>query len=248
MFGKSVFIKRSNICNGYGVFSKRKIYKGEIITWYYGKIINNKNILSNRYAIRYDDNNERLLIGVSDINKITYGKGIAQFANDAICYDLTCKNNNSYFLKKGRYILLVALEDIEKNTEILVSYGIDYWLNEIEENFNEYDNNFRNIIFILSELIYMIEKNCKCEIYEYKGLFDEYKLYFELKKKKRLCKYSEKIHEDDNFYISLKWKGLNEDILQIYYTCKTCNMSDFDYLIEEVENGLLNKIENDYIS
>ena len=240
MFGKSIYVKKSNICDGYGIFSKRKIYKDEIISWYYGKIVNNENIQNNKYAIEYGINNEKILLGISDINKITYGKGLAQFANDAICYDLTYKNNNSYFLQKGRYILLIASSDISKSEEILVSYGIDYWVNEIKQNINNYDDNFKNIILILSKLINIIEKCCKCEIYEYKSLFDEYKLYFELKKNKRFCIYSNEIHEDNDFYIALKWKKENNNILQMYYVCDTCKMLDFYFLIKELKNGLLN--------
>lgn len=111
MFGNSIYIKKSNICDGYGIFSKRKIYKNEIISWYYGKLIESNKVLNNKYSIEYGIDNKYILLGISDINKITYGKGIAQFANDAICYDLTYKNNNSYFLQKGRYILLISKND-----------------------------------------------------------------------------------------------------------------------------------------
>lgn len=241
MFGESVYIKESNVCKGYGIFAKRKIYKGEIITWYYGNIINNndKNIITSKYAIEYGINNNKTMIGISDIKKISYGKGVAQFANDAICYDLTLKNNNSYFIQKGRYILLIASEDINKNEEILVSYGINYWINEIEKNSNIYDDNFKDTIFILSKLINIVEESCKCKVYEFKGIFDDYKIFFDLLKNKRWCIFSNVIHKDNNFYISLKWNSPNKSMLQIYYVCKTCNISDFNVLIKEIENGLV---------
>jgi hypothetical protein len=241
MFGNSVYIKKSTICNGYGIFAKRKISKNEIITWYYGKIINEKNKKQNdKYIIQYGlDNDNMCISGISEIEKITYGKGIAQLANDAICYDLTYRNNNSYFLQKGRYILLKSLETINKDVEILVSYGINYWVGEITNYPNNYNLKFKNTIKILADLINIIETFCKCDIYEYKGIFDDYKIMFSLQLKKRWCIYSNNIHKNDDFYITLKWNETNNNILEMYYVCKTCDILEFDILIKEFENGFI---------
>lgn len=129
---------------------------------------------------------------------------------------------------------------IEKNEEILVSYGIGYWVNETKKNPNCYDDTFKNTIIIISKIINITQKYCNSEIYEYKGLFDN-KIYFELGKKERLCNYSNKIHYDENFYISLRWKEDEKSILQMYYVCKSCEMLDFVFLIKELENGLLDE-------
>ena len=151
MYGNIVYIGKSKICNGFGIFAKKNINKGDIITWYYGYIVKSNNSNTNiKYLMDYDILNEKTtLVGISDINKIKYGKGVAQLANDAICIELTGKKNNSYFTQRGRYILLIASTNINKNDEILVPYGIDYWKGQLKSNTDEYDENFKHIIHIL---------------------------------------------------------------------------------------------------
>lgn len=60
----------------------------------------------------------------------------AQMANDAMHVDVTGFENNARFVefKVGRgtrmQVWLVATRSIAEGDEILVSYGIDYWLNQ----------------------------------------------------------------------------------------------------------------------
>lgn len=242
MYGNCVYIGNSSICDGLGIFSKKNIKKGEIITWYYGIIDKNKTTDNYKYTMEYNTFDEKVnLIGISDPNKITYGKGMAQFANDAICFELTGKNNNSYFFQKGRYVFLIASKNIKKNQEILASYGINYWINEIKKKSKEYNNNFKQIINILFFIINIVEKYCKCNIYEYKGLNEHNKIYFDLLINKRWCPYSNILHYDNNFYIMLK-KEKNNDV-KIYYICITCKLKDLGLLIKVCKNGFVNAIK-----
>ena len=144
--------------------------------------------------------------------------------------------NNLVLWKNSK--ILIASRDIRKHEEILVSYGIDYWLTEIKEDNNKYDKNFKDTIYILNKIIKIIEEFCECEIYQFKKIQDEYKLLFDLINNKRLCKYNKTIHYDDKFYISLKW-NTKKDYLGMYYVCKTCNMKDFDFLFKELDKGLI---------
>lgn len=234
MYGENVYIRKSKICNGLGLFAKRNISEGSIITWYYGKL-SNENMQDNKYAMDYDSiHDKKSLIGFSNIQEISYGKGLAQFANDAIYIELTGKNNNSHFIQRGRYILLIANEDIEKNDEILASYGIDYWIHEININFQEYNEEFKNIINILNYIIKTINKFCKCDINECKKIeedfkINEYKLSFNLYKNKRWCMNINNWHNDNNFYIITKKV---ENSTKIYYICITCELQNSIFLID----------------
>lgn len=217
------YIKDSNICNGLGIFAKKDIKKDEYITWYYGYTSNDFKISSkNKYKIGYKSkrNKKIILVGVKDINKLIF-KGAAQLANDAICYDISKKTNNSIFIQIGEYMFLKSTRYIKKNEEILVSYGIDYWNNEINVFKNEYNMKFKFIINIINYLINIIEKIIKTEIYEYLGLFENI-VKFSIMKKIRWCIISNIYHKDDKFYLILEKK----DKLNIYYKCETCKKKE----------------------
>lgn len=110
------YLKKSEICNSYGIFAKKDIPKNNVITYYYGYIKSNKNKFSNiekKYSIVYDNNKEKTLIGLNDINKVNL-KGVAQFVNDAISPNITSKKNNSCFIDYGKYVILKSIENIRK--------------------------------------------------------------------------------------------------------------------------------------
>jgi hypothetical protein len=240
MYQNNVYIKQSEVCSGLGIFARKIFKENDIITWYYGdivdyKYINSKKYKRNKYIIEYKSlNKKKIIIGISDINKIK-GKGLAQLANDAICFNLTKKNNNSYFTQKGRYILLIASRTIYKNEEILVPYGMEYWMKEIKYKYNIknkiYDYKFKETINILYYLTKLIKDYFLCNVYEIKDVKDKYKIFFELTEQKRWCINFNIWHYDEYFYIFLK-KEQENDKINIYYTCLTCRY-DYKFLIDK---------------
>lgn len=242
MYQDNVYIKKSEVCNGLGIFSKKRFKEDDIITWYHGIIIDNEKLKSNRklknnkYIIEYNSiNKKKSLIGINDINNIK-GKGMAQLANDALYFKLTNKTNNSYFVQKGRYILLKAYKKIEKHEEILVPYGIEYWLYEIKNKNNKYlyDNIFKKTILMLNYLTKLIKDYFLCDLYECKRIKDKNKLYFNLFEKKRWCINYNIWHYDEKLYISLKKSG---NKINVYYNCETCN--EIDFLIDKIDTTIL---------
>ena len=243
----NVYIKKSTICNGIGIFANKNITKDSIITWYYGKIIDCKNIKHkkykyNKYIMEYNSvNKKKCIIGISNIEKIK-GKGFAQLANDAIHYNLTYKNNNSYFMQKRRYIFLIATRDIDKHEEILASYGIEYWIHEINNKHNIYDYYFKKTINILYYLSRLIKDYFLCDVYEIKTIKDNNKIYFYLTEKRRWCIKNNIWHYDENFYISFK-SIENKNILQVYYSCLNCRDDDFKFLVDKINKTKINLFE-----
>lgn len=232
----NVYIKKSTVCNGIGIFAKKNIIKNTIITWYNGIIIDYKNIKYNKYIMEYNSVNEKkYIIGDSNIEQIK-GKGFAQLANDAIHITLTNKTNNSYFIQKGRYIFLISSRNIKKNEEILVPYGINYWIKEIKNDI--YNYKFKRIINILYYLIKLAEDYFLCNVYECKEIKDNCKIYFELITKKRWCINYNVWHYDENFYINFK-KDQKENVTEFYYKCLTCKYMDLNILIDKSEINIL---------
>lgn len=233
----NVYIKKSIICNGLGIFSNKVFKKGDIITWYNGFIVNYKNLKKykyNKYVIEYKSLNiKKYIIGNSDVKNIK-GKGLAQFANDAIYINLTGKTNNSYFNQNGRYIFLLASKDIKKHDEILASYGMNYWIKEINYKHNIkndfYDDNFKKTINILYYLTKLISDYFLCDVHEFIE-FKYNKLYFKLIDQKRWCINYNIWHYDDDFYISIKKDENN--IINVYYSCLTCKNNDYNFLIDK---------------
>lgn len=215
-------IKKSKICDGLGLFAKENIKKGTYITWYHGYTIRKFKVSSkNKYMIDYKSvkykNSEMVLVGIKNLKKLIM-KGVAQLANDSICWDLTNKTNNSEFIQIGKYVFLKSILEINKNEEILVSYGTKYWISQIHNFPNEYNNKFRFVLKIINHLIIIIEKNIKTEIYEYLGIFDNI-IKFNTIEKNRWCIYSADYHEDNKFYFILK---KDNDRINVYYKCLTC--------------------------
>lgn len=221
------YIKKSNICDGYGVFAKKDIPKNVIITYYYGYLKSKKLFKKeeNKYAMEYDNEKGKILIGFNDIEKLEL-KGVAQLVNDAISPNITGKTNNAFFEKDEKYIFLKTINNISKDEEILAPYGINYWKYEIERNSIEYNIEFIIKIKQLYFIISIIEKKFKCDIMDcFK--FTKKLIKFRLLHNKRYCLNINNYHNDENFYIYIV-KEFKKNIKKTnyYYTCNTCFVSD----------------------
>lgn len=167
------YIKKSKVCNGLGLFAKNKIVQNTYITWYHGYTsrcfkVSKKNKYSIEYSsIKYKKSKDVILVGVKDVQKLKF-KGVAQLANDAICWDVTQKTNNAIFIQDGKNLFLKSITNIEKDDEILVSYGIKYWISQICRFPKEYNDNFKFVLNIIDYLIQLAEQCIKIEIYEYR--------------------------------------------------------------------------------
>lgn len=217
------YIKKSKICEGLGIFAKNDIEKNKYITWYYGYTtrffkVSKKNKYSINYSSRKYKNTDFVLVGVKDIKRLHF-KGAAQLANDAICWDITKKTNNSIFIQNGKYVFLKSTVNIKRDEEILVSYGFNYWIYQINNFPYEYNNEFKFVINIINYLIQLTEQCIKTEVYEYIGLFENI-IKFDLTEKKRWCIFSLLYHEDIDFYLLL---DKDDHKVNIYYKCNTCS-------------------------
>lgn len=234
----NVYIKKSNIYSGLGIFAKKNINKNEIISWYYIKVNKHKKLKNkykyNKYIIEYISIiKKKCLIEFNDYKKLK-GKGLAQLANDAIYFGLTGKNNNSYFIKNGKYIFLLAYNNIKKDDEILASYGMNYWMKQINCKYNIkniYNHNFKKTINILYYLEKLIKDYFLCDIYKIKNIDNNYKISFNLMDEKRWCINYNIWHYDEDFYIS--FKNDNNGLINIYYSCITCKDNDYNFLIDK---------------
>lgn len=236
----NVYIRKSLICDGLGIFANKNMMKDKIITWYYRFVVDYNKIKykkyqNNKYIIEYSSIDKiKSLIGISDIDKIK-GKGLAQLANDAIYFNLTHKYNNSYFIQKGRYIFLISLRNIKKHEEILASYGIDYWLKEIKNKHNIknniYNYKFKKTINILYYLTKLIKEYFLCDA-EIRKIEKNNEIFFDINEKKRWCINYNIWHYDDDFYILFK-KSNEENIKEVYYKCKSCNDQNL-FLIDKI--------------
>ncbi len=118
-------IKRSGIKGaGKGLFTKKFIEKGTRIVEYKGSKTTWKNVQQqpefNGYVYYI---NRNLVIDAKDHLK-TFGR----FANDAngMNKEAPLKNNSRYVIDKEK-VFIEAVKDIPAGSEILVSYGKEYW-------------------------------------------------------------------------------------------------------------------------
>ncbi len=123
---KHLFVKKSKLPGaGRGLFSKVPIkkgtriveYKGEILTW---KEVEKMPDYRNGYVFYFS------LKYVIDAWKTK--KSVAHFANDAMgIIRIQGVKNNAEYDTEGRRCYIVATKDIPAKSEILVSYGAEYW-------------------------------------------------------------------------------------------------------------------------
>ena len=125
LFENHLVIKRSGIKGaGKGLFTRKFIEKGTRIVEYKGTKTTWKDVKQqpefNGYVYYI---NRNLVIDAKDHLK-TFGR----FANDAkgIGTEKSLKNNSSYVIDKEK-VFIEAITDIPAGSEILVSYGKEYW-------------------------------------------------------------------------------------------------------------------------
>jgi uncharacterized protein len=122
---KQLFVRKSSIpASGRGLFTKKKIRKGERIVEYKGKRTTWKeaNHLdgSNGYLFYIDRNHV--------VDAFTYRKSMGRYANDA--KGTTRRrglSNNSTYETDNEKVYIEAAKDIPAGSEILVDYGKEYW-------------------------------------------------------------------------------------------------------------------------
>lgn len=122
---KQLLIKKSQIPGaGKGLFTKKFIPKGTRIIEYKGKVTTWKQVLSgdkfNGYV--YYFNRNHVIDGMGRI------KALGRYANDARgMTKIKGIVNNTRYVEDGKKVFMEAVKDIPEKTEILVSYGVDYW-------------------------------------------------------------------------------------------------------------------------
>lgn len=117
-------VKRSTIPNsGKGLFTKKPIKKGEYIVEYKGR--------RRKWSEVKDDDTNGYLYYVNRnfvIDARAAVKTLGRFANDArgLSRIKGITNNARYVFDKG-HVYIEAIKNIPAGSEILVSYGKEYW-------------------------------------------------------------------------------------------------------------------------
>jgi uncharacterized protein len=122
---KNLVIKKSTLPGaGQGLFTRKFIPKGSLISEYKGRIskwkeANNKS--GNNNYIYYITRNHV-------IDASPYKKSMARYANDARGLQrIKGLSNNSAYVENGLRVYIEAKKDIPPGSEILVDYGKEYW-------------------------------------------------------------------------------------------------------------------------
>lgn len=123
---KHLYVKKSSLPGaGKGLYTKVPIkkgtriveYKGEILTW---KEVEKMPDYRNGYVFYFN------LKYVIDAWKTK--KSVAHFANDAMgIIRVPGVKNNSEYDTEGKRCFIVATRDVPAGSEILVTYGAEYW-------------------------------------------------------------------------------------------------------------------------
>jgi SET domain-containing protein len=124
---KQLTIKQSTISNaGKGLFTKTDIPAGSLIIEYKGRVTTWAEVKFNAdNAYLYYVNSRYVIDGKPFL------KSLARYANDA--EGLTKVRgivNNCIYEKVGAKVYIKAVKDIPAGSEILVSYGKEYWQTE----------------------------------------------------------------------------------------------------------------------
>lgn len=122
---KFLVVKRSKISNaGLGLFTQIKIPKGACIVEYKGRLEKWKDV-------KHEDGYNGYLLRVNRnwaINALPYKRALGRFANDAKGIGRNDKlENNAEYLLENKRCFIYAKKLIPPGSEILVSYGSDYW-------------------------------------------------------------------------------------------------------------------------
>lgn len=140
-------VASSSVCQGRGVFATEPIPQGTVITPYSGALYRFPHpflrISPSPYLYIYAD--ERWVIdGDEEPSEKWMCGGHAQLANDAVHPDVTRKTNNCVLRElhsneqneepdicnMHACLYLVAARDVEQGEELLVAYGLEYWLSD----------------------------------------------------------------------------------------------------------------------
>ena len=122
---RDLIVKRSGLTgSGKGLFTRRDIAKGTVIAEYKGTV-------SSWKEADHSDGKNKYILSLSR-NRVIDAKPhtsfLARYANDA---QGTSKkkgiHNNSEYVEDNDKVFIVATQDIPAGSEILVSYGKEYW-------------------------------------------------------------------------------------------------------------------------
>ena len=122
---KFLFVKQSTIPGaGLGLFTRRAISKGALIAEYKGKISTWKEAEhingTNPYILFLNNNHV--------IDALPFKRALARFANDANGFHKKRgKVNNASYVSYNKRVYIQATKNIPAKSEILVSYGKEYW-------------------------------------------------------------------------------------------------------------------------
>lgn len=122
---KDLYVSRSKIpASGKGLFTKVFIPKGTRIVEYRGKMTTWKEVNhldgKNGYIYYIDRNHV--------IDARTYQKALGRYANDARgLQKQKGVSNNAVYVEDNYRVYIQATKDIAPGSEILVSYGKEYW-------------------------------------------------------------------------------------------------------------------------
>ncbi|MGZ5220618.1 MAG: SET domain-containing protein [Chitinophagaceae bacterium] len=122
---KQLVVRRSSIPgSGKGLFTKKFIPKGARIVEYKGKA-------TNWQEVRHNNGENGYIYYVNRnhvIDARTYTKALARYANDARgLQKIKGISNNAVYTEDKMRVFIEAIKDIPANSEILVSYGKEYW-------------------------------------------------------------------------------------------------------------------------
>ena len=120
-----LLIKKSRLPGaGKGLFTKKFISKGSLITEYKGKITTWK-------EVRHDNGTNGYIYYVKRnhvIDAAPYKKGFARYANDARgMIRVKGLTNNAAYIEQGLMVIIQSTRDIPAGGEIFVGYGKEYW-------------------------------------------------------------------------------------------------------------------------
>ena len=122
---RHLIVKRSKIPgSGKGLFTRKFIPKGTRIVEYKGKITTWK-------EVKHDNGSNGYIYYISTkhvIDAKPFAKALARYANDA--RGLQRKKgmiNNAVYVEDKQKVYIESVKDIPANSEILVSYGKEYW-------------------------------------------------------------------------------------------------------------------------
>jgi len=122
---KQLYVKQSGIPgSGKGLFTKKFIPKGTRIVEYKGRA-------TTWQEVKHDDGANGYIYYINKnhvLDAHTFKKALGRYANDAKgLQKIKGMSNNSAYVEENYRVFIEATKDIPANSEILVSYGKEYW-------------------------------------------------------------------------------------------------------------------------